>query len=45
MTCERCGKEIIAPEEYGDFYVCEDCSETGEAYYPEYEQMIEIKWR
>ena len=26
MICERCGKTIIAPIEYGDYYICKDCN-------------------
>ncbi|WP_299994614.1 hypothetical protein [uncultured Clostridium sp.] len=26
MTCERCGKVIVAPIEYGDFFICKECN-------------------
>lgn len=49
MTCIRCGKEVVAPVEYGQYFICEDCNweddNREDRFIDKEEIKIEIKWK
>lgn len=45
MVCERCGKRVVAPMEYGDFFICSNCNYEDNFKndrYPEYNEHDEV---